>query len=185
MVFICPQLDLKNGMLLISCHNSPHLGVLRIPLDSNPSSMAALKCSSSRVCGDAVNILRYDTPEIMNFFTAAIGVNCTLARFPASLTNRNFKSDSRNQAQQNGPNILLSNESPILIINRASVDRVNDGIELRGGKKVSPDVFRANIVIGSAADGTDMPYAEDNWSHIQIGAEVFEVCFSHHEFLFK
>lgn len=175
MVFIRPQLDIERGLLLVSCHQSPQLGTLQIALDSTPSLLSTLKCSASRVCGDQITALTYDTPEIVNFFSSAIGVPCTLARLPPSSTTRNYKPHLSDVTGQSGPKILLSNESPILVINRASVDRLNEDIGRTGGKMTSPDVFRANIVIGSEGDRVDRPFAEDGWKRVKIGTEVFKV----------
>lgn len=68
--------------------------------------------------------------------------------------------------------ILLSNESPILAINMASVRALNKEIRTRGGDKEIPAaVFRANIVLDTAntTDNDDLAYAEDNWSRMRIG----------------
>jgi molybdenum cofactor sulfurtransferase len=77
--------------------------------------------------------------------------------------------------------ILLSNESPILAITLASVEALNREIAARNGKdraaEISPDVFRANIVIASGASATltattaALPYAEDAWSAVRIGSK--------------
>lgn len=71
--------------------------------------------------------------------------------------------------------ILLSNESPILIINRSSVEELNTLIGCTGGKQAKSDVFRANIVIRETGGGVGKPYAEDGWRHVRIGREYFEV----------
>ncbi|KAK7745476.1 hypothetical protein SLS53_002974 [Cytospora paraplurivora] len=74
--------------------------------------------------------------------------------------------------------ILLSNESPILAINMASLRALNSEIVGRGGTEVSPAVFRANIVLDSA--GADprhvkLAYVEDNWRRIRIGQQEFKM----------
>ncbi|KAK3328973.1 pyridoxal phosphate-dependent transferase [Apodospora peruviana] len=66
-----------------------------------------------------------------------------------------------------GGRILLSNESPILAINTASLESLNKEIVARGGKKVSPAVFRANVVVAPSSSGK--PYQEDSWSSLRIG----------------
>ncbi|CAN8098900.1 unnamed protein product [Discula destructiva] len=73
--------------------------------------------------------------------------------------------------------ILLSNESPILAINMASVRALNKEIAERGGKEIAAAVFRANIVLDTHPtlttpdDNADLAYAEDNWSTIRIGGQ--------------
>lgn len=73
--------------------------------------------------------------------------------------------------------ILLSNESPILAINMASLRALNREIVSRGGKEVSPAVFRANIVLDSDNDDHDhdLAYAEDNWARIRVGRQSFKM----------
>ncbi|KAF3762481.1 PLP-dependent transferase [Cryphonectria parasitica EP155] len=80
--------------------------------------------------------------------------------------------------------ILLSNESPILAVSMVSLRALNREIVGRGGREVSAAVFRANIVLDTAAlpgDGTgtfkdtEMAYAEDNWSSIRIGQQAFKM----------
>jgi molybdenum cofactor sulfurtransferase len=74
-----------------------------------------------------------------------------------------------------GKSILLSNESPILLISRSSVNRLNEDIKAASsmGRAVSADSFRANIVV--AEDETprksESPYVEDTWRSLQIGDE--------------
>jgi molybdenum cofactor sulfurtransferase len=71
--------------------------------------------------------------------------------------------------------ILLSNESPILAINRASLDALNETIETHGGKHASASVFRANIVLASSEPGHQQPYAEDYWDTLLIGQQQFQM----------
>lgn len=76
--------------------------------------------------------------------------------------------------------ILLSNESPILTINLASVRALNREIEARGGVVVSASAFRANVVLGGTATPSDVSdsndqweYQEDNWKALRIGSQSF------------
>lgn len=91
--------------------------------------------------------------------------------------------------------ILLSNESPILAINMASLRALNREITSRGGNEVSPAVFRANIILDSHRGTSSCPpssattsltatnidtdaelsYAEDNWSRLRIGQQDFKM----------
>lgn len=76
--------------------------------------------------------------------------------------------------------ILLSNESPILMINRASVDALNEEIAARGaGPSVDETAFRANIVVQSSGrdDGGSGPpaYSEDTWTSVRIGVHDFKL----------
>lgn len=184
MALIRPVVDLTSGTLSITLHNAPDTPPLLIPLASDPSPHN-LRSSASRVCGDKITTLAYSSPHIIDFFSAAAGVPCTLARFPANLgsSGRRFKPHlvkEQRVMQENGcarkeMPILLSNESPILIVNRSSVEELNALIGCTGGKLAKPEVFRANIVIRETGGGVRKPYAEDGWRHVKIGQEYFEV----------
>ncbi|KAL2757568.1 hypothetical protein ACRALDRAFT_1047596 [Sodiomyces alcalophilus JCM 7366] len=75
--------------------------------------------------------------------------------------------------------ILLSNESPILLVNTASLDVLNDSIVAKGGQPVGPTAFRGNIIIGPSrwSEGTssDLAYLEDGWSSLRIGMQRFQL----------
>jgi len=169
MALLRPEIDLSTGLLTVSSP-ATSLPPLQIPLHATPTSLHA---SASRVCGDKITALTYNAPSITQFFTAAVGVPCTLARLPPDSTSRNYKPHLGVQPDKRGsnqPQILLSNESPILLLNLASVDALNHFISSTGGKAASADVFRANIVLRSTA-----AYAEDEWSRVAIGGECFEI----------
>jgi molybdenum cofactor sulfurtransferase len=71
--------------------------------------------------------------------------------------------------------ILLSNESPILAINKASLDALNEEIIQGGGKPASASVFRPNVVLTSANSQGQIPYSEDNWTALRIGQQTFQM----------
>lgn len=89
--------------------------------------------------------------------------------FPGPLT----PPDSDSEIQRRP--ILLSNESPILAINKASLDSLNLEISRAGGKPASAAVFRANIVLASSNPEGQKPYAEDEWKTLRIGSHMFEM----------
>ncbi len=81
-------------------------------------------------------------------------------------------SDSENLARR----ILLSNESPILVNNLASLRALNKEIRKRGGEEVPSSVFRANIVLDSTTPQAESSsYAEDRWSGLRIGGQHFKM----------
>lgn len=178
MALVRPSIDLEAGLLNVNLVDSS--SAISIPLAS--SAFQALQSSASRVCGDKINALVYAEAGIVEFFSTAIGVPCTLARFPASLASkRHFKphlstpvNGDAGLCAVKSPPILLSNESPILLVNRTSVDLLNEEIKNSGGKMAKVDVFRANIVIAETGPKR-VAYAEDTWKHLQIGKEFMEV----------
>ena len=76
--------------------------------------------------------------------------------------------------------ILLSNESPILAINMASLRALNEDVRRQsagaaGCHEIPASVFRANIVVDSYAETGSSPYAEDDWSRLHIGQHSFKM----------
>ncbi|KAK5990932.1 Molybdenum cofactor sulfurase [Cladobotryum mycophilum] len=98
--------------------------------------------------------------------------------FPGSLPDMPSPpdSDSEQQKQKQLGKILLSNESPILMVHAASISMLNKEIEYRGGDVVSQSAFRANIVIENApGHDAQPPYSEDFWGMIHIGSQDFKL----------
>lgn len=182
--------------------DADHPSEIQIPLSANPSLFdQESKRMSSRVCGEEISAQVYSSPDINNFFSDSLGVPCVLARFPAGgrgLTSRTAKariqkhqhtklrslpgsfpdipSPPDSDSEQPGESkILLSNESPILLVNSCSVDALNDDIINRGGEGVPDDSFRANIVIESDEKAKHNAYSEDTWSKIRIGNQEFKL----------
>ncbi|KAG6363420.1 hypothetical protein INS49_008519 [Diaporthe citri] len=86
--------------------------------------------------------------------------------------------DHSDVEQNNRRKILLSNESPILAINTASLRALNKEIVKNGGTEIPSAVFRANIVLdspGSTDNNLNLAYAEDNWCKIRIGQQDFKM----------
>lgn len=74
--------------------------------------------------------------------------------------------------------ILLSNESPILAINMASLRALNEEVAKNGGAEIPSAVFRANIILdspGSTNNNPQLAYAEDNWCRVRIGQQDFKM----------
>ncbi|KAI1870252.1 hypothetical protein JX265_006422 [Neoarthrinium moseri] len=166
--------------------------------------LSAAKRLTSRVCGEEITARRYTSAAVNEFFSAILGVPCALARFPPGGQGNSMRhakahlqkhqslprqmrctlpgsfeglatppdSDSEGEPRK----ILLSNESPILAINLSSLQALNREITARGGKPVSAEVFRANVVIGSSASQPEsFAYSEDHWSTLRIGQQDFKM----------
>ncbi|KAI9765143.1 MAG: hypothetical protein M1835_007442 [Candelina submexicana] len=177
---------------------------ITVPLSANPKYFRdpdyrnGFRVKTMKVCEDVITAKTYLSVQIADFFTQVIGVPCTLARFQpggSGAPTRHSKAHTqRHQFASNSdqvPNtpkqsehgaklmpILLSNESPILMISRSSLNRLNEHIKIAGGKAAHADVFRANIVLAEDARspaGTQRPYIEDGWRYLQIGEQRFQV----------
>ncbi|KAL7929030.1 pyridoxal phosphate-dependent transferase [Trichoderma chlorosporum] len=161
--------------------------------------------TSSRVCGENISAQSYLSEEINDFFTNSLGVPCMLARFPAGgrgassrLSKARMQKHQRTEKAQNGQpspfpgvpsppdsdseqqsqpgKILLSNESPILMISTSSVEMLNQTIMETGGSAVDESVFRANIVVEASPGHHNRPaYSEDMWRRISIGDHSFKL----------
>lgn len=162
------------------------------------------RLASSRVCGEEISAQTYKSREVNMFFSDVLGVPCVLARFPPGGQGRSMRhskarlqkhqmmsrpvgmplpgsfptppsppdSDTENAQRR----ILLSNESPILVVSTCSVAALNRDITSKGGNEVSVAVFRANVVIGPADDSQQQsPYAEDSWATLNIGQQGFRM----------
>jgi molybdenum cofactor sulfurtransferase len=191
MALLRPNLDLRRGKLHIRFAGHLPSDVaqeIEVPLSADPrvfddKQNNMQREQTSMVCGDKITAKAYNSPLIAAFFTAALGVPCTLARFPPSgsgLSLRHAKAHLRkatsNEADQARP-ILLSNESPILVISRSSLNRLNEQVKASGNRAPQAEVFRANIVVAQSlgsVPGTEIPYAEDEWSSLAIGFNTLQ-----------
>lgn len=185
MALIRPHLDFKEGVLRVTLAGSAN--EVTVPLSKDPNHFQAVDFESrnANVCGDVVSARVYTAPAIADFFTTAVGVPCTLARFPATSGASPSTRHSKAHLQQIGAPrkirpILLSNESPILTISRSSLNRLNETIKAKGGKAAHPSVFRANVVLAEdplIPPGQEHPWAEDHWREMRIGDEDGGVSF--------
>lgn len=218
MALIKPYLDLDRRVLRITCGDisSKDARSVEVALARNdPDLVSTEVCSNSikkpsDVCGDRVVVHMYSSPEIAVFFSDFLGVLCTLARFPSHVSTRYSKVRRSDRRSQGTPRnimpgsfpencrssidpqvpILLSNESPILIISRSSVNRLNENIKANAkngnstSKAVVADVFRANIVVAESVPTSqqssrdvEQPYIEDGWASLRIGPQelMFDV----------
>ncbi|KAM0437677.1 hypothetical protein ACHAPT_002041 [Fusarium lateritium] len=182
--------------------NQPHQ--ISIPLSADPSVIdSTLDRQRSRVCGEEVSAQLYTSESINGFLSSVLGVPCVLARFPPGglgLKSRlsraqiqRYQQPSRvrtlpgafpevpsppdsDSEQQKPAKILLSNESPILMIHSSSVDELNREITSRGGSPVEERAFRANIVLEPAASTKAYTaFAEDDWGSVHIGRQNFKL----------
>lgn len=207
MALIHPFIDLDRGILKITCGGSPaserrslEISLSRDYHEAMPASLCQNSANkSSTVCGDRVIVHAYSSPAISSFFSDFLGVPCTLARFPPQSSTRYcgprrlpIKSKQPDSFPQ-GPSpeisgrtpILLSNESPILVISRSSVNHLNETIKATSNhhnhgisKAVAADVFRANIIVAenlAQRGDLEQPYIEDNWVSLTIGPR--QLCF--------
>ncbi|KAK6340687.1 hypothetical protein TWF696_009010 [Orbilia brochopaga] len=164
MALIRPSINLEEQTLSIHPKGLPVSAVLQIPLREHIPSHSHLitkKCNS-KVCGDSIVVQAYSEKRISDWFSSALGVPCTLARYPSKPDGGGrFMKNHLGQKKGEIP-IALRNESPILVTNQRSLEPINQVISTHGGKQADISVFRSNIVV----DGPE-PFDEDKW--LQIG----------------
>ncbi len=207
MALITPSIDLAEGVLRIRADfgkaDTPIEKTIAVPLSADPkyySGPGGQDRQTTRVCGEQITTRKYLSPDIAGFFSEFLGVACQLARFPpAERSTVSARHSKTHELQPEGRGcvrmpgafpetvpleprrpapMLLSNESPILIISRPSVNRLNELIKSLGGKAVDAGVFRANVVVAVdplSCPGTEKPYAEDHWRYVRIGQQAYEM----------
>lgn len=206
MALLRPILDFGKGELVVSYHSKDYSGQqqISIPLSADPSVIDSnLDSQSSRVCGEKVATQIYTSDRINSFFSAVLGVPCVLARFPpgglgmksrlSKAQIQRYQQPSKthtipgsfpgvpsppdSDSEQKKPaKILLSNESPILMIHSSSVEVLNQEIISRGGTTVEDKSFRANVVLDRASGFKALPaFSEDSWDSVRIGCQSFKL----------
>ncbi|CAM1507077.1 Fc.00g067180.m01.CDS01 [Cosmosporella sp. VM-42] len=177
---------------------------ISIPLSADPTLIdATFRQLQSRVCGDNISAQMYTDEGINEFFSKTLGLPCILARFPPGgrgLSSRLSKAQMQrhqqpakvnnlpgafpelpsppdsDSEQQPPAKILLSNESPILMVHSSSVDALNQEIKSRGGNPVTEKSFRANIILERTTNMKGQPaFAEDGWRSVRIGNQDFNL----------
>ncbi|KAK7719686.1 hypothetical protein SLS64_001865 [Diaporthe eres] len=129
-------------------------------------------CLLHRGSGHALSQKRYPRMALIKPF-----LDFETGQLPVSAITPPSPPDS-DVEQNNRRKILLSNESPILAINMASLRALNKEVVKNGGTEVPSAVFRANIVLDSPASTNNnlkLAYAEDNWCKIRIGQQDFKM----------
>ena len=201
MALLRPSIDFQSGHLEVSFYgpippNTPTS--IKVPLSQDPNGFkeSSVSFNAYRVCNDRIEPRIYTSTAIAAFFTNILGTPCTLARHPSvGHSARHAKAHLQKHQQitrglQMIPRpIYLSNESPILVISRSSLDLLNETIKSssKAGKATRASVFRANIIIaerptsGSQASQTiTHPYIEDHWSSLTFLPDTSELAHPAH-----
>ncbi|KKK27015.1 hypothetical protein ARAM_001150 [Aspergillus rambellii] len=202
MALIQPTLDLTREVLRITRGDAASSPEERKSLEislrrENTSSLTTSLCQNtskaSTVCGDKVVLQAYTSPVVSTFFTHFLGVPWAERSQLLPPTRKPTACPVLSQANRRPPHarkatrILLSNESPLLLISRSSVNRLNEAIKSgapntnagipgpgsnsSSKKAVAADVFRANLVVAETIPTAERPYVEDTWQSLRIGSE--------------
>ncbi|KAJ7693541.1 pyridoxal phosphate-dependent transferase [Mycena rosella] len=166
MALVQPSVDLARQTLVVRAPGMPDL-VLSLDPPEEEDAMAANVCSDAVAVSSSGGIAH-------EWFSSFLGVQCTLHRLSGGAS-RHAHFDRTTSSVP----ILLSNESPFLLISKSSVDQVNEWIsEDSAGAApedpVHPACFRANFLLTASAAPLQ-PFFEDAVDILRIGTETFQV----------
>ncbi|XP_072247525.1 molybdenum cofactor sulfurase isoform X1 [Leuresthes tenuis] len=170
---IRPQVHVASNKLLLQATG---MEAISVPLESDFQLHPSSRVCHSKVCGDRVQTVDCGD-EAASWLSDFLGQPCRLIRQSPDFAREMRKKPG--EAFSASPFLSLVNEAQYLMINRASVELIQnlmsdrqDGCE---GDQL-PDTqnvirrFRANLVIAGVE-----PFEEDNWSHLIIGNTRFMV----------
>ncbi|ETW77311.1 hypothetical protein HETIRDRAFT_429587 [Heterobasidion irregulare TC 32-1] len=189
MCLVRPAVDRARGVLRVRAGAAPDAEEVCVPLAApteqeqrergKEATQGAERGSVGRVCADVVRPLRYPDSDADRLLTAFLGIPCALARLPPSPpashahahTGAGAGAGAGRHAHFPGQAgaagvmgatpvpILLSNESPFLLLNEASVDAVNAWLAEGAGSHADADAdadgpttiktscFRGNLIL--------------------------------------
>lgn len=177
MACITPTIDPSRRLLRIVLP-PPQAQTFELSLELTETEAHQL-LSQARVCSEQVQTVRHSTQALDLALSQWIGVPCTLHRSLDSCASRHshLKQGSSEAGAATTTTdripIALSNESPFLVVHQASVDQLSRLC----GQTISAAAFRSNFVVAgsSHSDAQTTPFAEDAWTSLKIGQQIFQV----------
>ncbi|XP_047458143.1 molybdenum cofactor sulfurase isoform X2 [Mugil cephalus] len=169
---IRPQVHLPANKLLLQASG---MDTISVPLENDTRLRTSHRVCHSKVCGDRVETVDCGD-EAASWLSDFLGQPCRLIRQRPDFTREMKK---RPDGASTATSLSLVNEAQYLMINRASVEHIQ---ELMSGRQDDSEGdqlldtqnvisrFRANLVIAGVE-----PFEEDNWSHLIIGSARFVV----------
>jgi molybdenum cofactor sulfurtransferase len=132
------------------------------------------------ICGESADPIVHQDPLLNQTLSEFLGISCALARQPVSTRHSKLSGSSMQQQTMDRIPLLLSNESPFLLINKDSVNAVTGWMQAKSPTKGNPSreakstSFRGNFtIISSATFGKPRPFTEDDIEQVVIGPHVF------------
>lgn len=180
MVLIRPRIDRAKNEMTVSAPGMIDLVVDMSRASDSTDGKAATTAATcdTRVCGDVVTVTHVSA-DADEWFSTFLNHPCELHRVADSSDSGDPTGRARRHAHSHsstsGPPqpLLLSNESPFLLISASSVQRVNDWVaQETTHQAVLAACFRANFEISGSDDLA--PFAEDDVEFVKIGRHVFQ-----------
>ncbi|KAJ9094459.1 hypothetical protein QFC21_005998 [Naganishia friedmannii] len=176
MALIRSVIDLKADTLTIIFGGME----FQVSMSATSSSAAAELHENIVVCGEIAEPIVYQDPLLNQLLSEFLGLSCALARQPSSTRHSKLTGAGMQQQAMDRIPLLLSNESPFLLINQESVDAVSGWMQghSNSGRKAldraKPTSFRGNFTIGPAASSICcQAFIEDSIQQVVIGTHVF------------
>ncbi|QIX00078.1 hypothetical protein AMS68_005595 [Peltaster fructicola] len=175
MALIRPEIDLASAQLHIKLPGVNHKISVSLSAGTADVVPSTFRTCSTDVCGDVVEAQRYSSQSITTTLSQYLGIDCTLARFPAvGPEQRSLRHSKEHLNPLTTAQVLplrLSNESPILTITRSSLDALNESLKARGKRAAHHSLFRANVILAempSQPPGSGRPWEEDRWQALHL-----------------
>jgi molybdenum cofactor sulfurtransferase len=169
MALIRSTIDLETQMMQIAFGGTVFSVSISLP------RIQAVDQGDFAICGESAAPTIHQDPLLNQTLSEFLGLSCALARQPTS-TRHSKLATSGHQASDRIP-LLLSNESPFLLINRESVESVSTWMSKSKGRpprEAKTTSFRGNFTIDSVdATGSPRPFTEDSIEQVTIGPHVF------------
>ncbi|KAJ8401430.1 hypothetical protein AAFF_G00383490 [Aldrovandia affinis] len=167
---ICPQIHLATKEL--SVHASG-MNPIFVPLEGNNDPYLSKTVCQSKVCGDRVQTVDCGD-RVADWLSKFLEKPCRLIRQSLDFTRYRKRGQERGESSVS---LSLVNEAQYLMINRASIDLLQEHIIHRKGSGSHQhfdvqqliDRFRANLVIWGKE-----PFEEDDWTNLKIGNTLFQ-----------
>jgi uncharacterized protein len=137
--------------------SSPFEDSIAVPLQPRALPTRTVKVWSSRVHAHTVSA------EADTWLSDYLGVNARLVYMPDTTERRVSPEYAKNSEV-----VSFADGYPVLIASEESLAELNSRITVAGGKAVTMDRFRANIVVKGCK-----AFAEDTWRDFEIGSAGF------------
>jgi hypothetical protein len=148
------QVEIQENTLLVY-HKSKSRERIEIPY----AAKSGINLETT-IWDDSLNALHV-AEEVDKWFSTQLNINCRLVKL--DIDNKRFIDKTY---QVNHEYVSFADSMPFLIIGQASLDNLNSRLD----EPLPMARFRPNLVFSGAP-----PFAEDDWSHIQIGQVKFKV----------
>lgn len=124
MALIRPRIDLTTRCMIVSIAGTDRSFSVNLDDDAQYMDDVERQTEKAKICGDEVRPRAHKSETLRRMLTDLLGVSCTLARQATDVSRH-----SKLEAGSDKIPLIFSNESPFLLINSASVDRVSEWIK--------------------------------------------------------